>query len=94
MEELYFHVVAAVHQRGYSVLTYEGPGQGAVLREQGLTFTPKWEKPTSAVLDTFLAKHPVSQKIVLIGESLGGYLAPRTAAFDSRINGVVAYDQF
>lgn len=53
VEELYFHVVAAVHQRGYSVLTYEGPGQGAVLREQGLTFTPKWEKPTSAVLDTF-----------------------------------------
>ena len=94
MEELYFHVVAAVHQRGYSVLTYEGPGQGAVLREQGLTFTPKWEKPTSAVLDTFLAKHPVSQKIVPIGECLGGYLAPRAAAFDSRINGVVAYDQF
>jgi pimeloyl-ACP methyl ester carboxylesterase len=94
MEELYFHVVAAAHQRGYSVLTYEGPGQGSVLREQQLTFIPEWEKPTGAVLDTFLAKHPTSQKIVLIGESMGGYLAPRAAAFDTRISGVVAYDEF
>lgn len=94
MEELYFHVVAAAHERGYSVLTYEGPGQGSVLREQGLAFTPAWEKPNGAVLDTFLATHPVSGKIVLIGESLGGYLAPRAAAFDPRISGVVAYDVF
>jgi alpha-beta hydrolase superfamily lysophospholipase len=94
MEELYFHVVAAAHERGYSVLTYEGPGQGSVLREQGLTFTPEWEKPNSAVLDTFLSMHPFSGKIVLIGESMGGYLAPRAAAFDPRISGVVAYDVF
>ncbi|HTV86803.1 MAG TPA: alpha/beta hydrolase [Dyella sp.] len=94
MEELYFHVVAAAHERGYSVLTYEGPGQGSVLREQGLTFTPAWEKPNGAVLDTFLATHPVTGKIVLIGESMGGYLAPRAAAFDPRISGVVAYDVF
>jgi alpha-beta hydrolase superfamily lysophospholipase len=94
MEELYFHVVAAALKRGYSVLTYEGPGQGSVLREQGLTFTPEWEKPNGAVLDTFLAKHVTSGKIVLIGESMGGYLAPRAAAFDPRITGVVAYDVF
>lgn len=94
MEELYFHVVAAAHERGYPVLTYEGPGQGSVLREQGLTFTPAWEKPNGAVLDTFLATHSVSARIVLIGESMGGYLAPRAAAFDPRIGGVVAYDVF
>jgi alpha-beta hydrolase superfamily lysophospholipase len=94
MEEVYFSTVAAALQRGYSVLTYEGPGQGSVLREQGLTFTPEWEKPNGAVLDTFLASHPTSGKIVLIGESMGGYLAPRAAAFDPRISGVVAYDVF
>jgi pimeloyl-ACP methyl ester carboxylesterase len=77
-----------------AVRTYEGPGQGAVLREQGLTFTPDWEKPNSAVLDTFLSAHPAPNKIVLIGESMGGYLAPRVAAFDPRISGVVAYDVF
>jgi alpha-beta hydrolase superfamily lysophospholipase len=94
MEETYFNIVAAALQHGYSVLTYEGPGQGSVLREQGLTFTPQWEKPNGAVLDTFLASHPTSGKIVLIGESMGGYLAPRAAAFDPRISGVVAYDVF
>jgi alpha-beta hydrolase superfamily lysophospholipase len=94
MEELYFSVAADALKRGYSVLTYEGPGQGSVLREQGLTFTPEWEKPNGAVLDTFLAKHVTSGKIVLIGESMGGYLAPRAAAFDPRITGVVAYDVF
>jgi alpha-beta hydrolase superfamily lysophospholipase len=92
LEELYLGIGAAAHQRGYSVLTYEGPGQGAVLREQGLTMTADWEKPNAAVLDAFLATHAKPRKIVLLGESLGGYLAPRAAAFDARIDGVVAYD--
>jgi dienelactone hydrolase len=46
------------------------------------------------VLDSFLANHPKPNKIVLLGESLGGYLAPRAGAFDRRIDGVVAYDVF
>jgi alpha-beta hydrolase superfamily lysophospholipase len=94
MEELYFAGVAAALQRGYSVLTYEGPGQGAVLREQGLTFEPDWEKPNGAVLDQFIKLHGKPARIVLVGQSLGGYLAPRAAAFDSRIDGVVAFDAF
>ena len=94
MEELYAQFGRAAYEHGYSLLTYEGPGQGSVLREQGLTFTPEWEKPNGAVLDAFLANHPKPAKIVLIGESMGGYLAPRAAAFDSRIDGVVAYDVY
>jgi alpha-beta hydrolase superfamily lysophospholipase len=92
LEELYLGIGAAAHQRGYSVLTYEGPGQGSVLREQGLTMQADWEKPNGAVLDAFLSTHARPRKIVLLGESLGGYLAPRAAAFDPRIDGVVAYD--
>jgi alpha-beta hydrolase superfamily lysophospholipase len=94
MEELYMSFVAAALQRGYSVLTYEGPGQGSVLRDQGLTFQPDWEKPNGAVLDVFLANHAKPGRIVLIGESMGGYLAPRAAAFDTRLDGVIAYDVF
>ena len=45
MEELYLSVVAAALRHGYAVLTYEGPGQGSVIREQGLTFQFDWEKP-------------------------------------------------
>jgi pimeloyl-ACP methyl ester carboxylesterase len=92
MEELYLSGVAAALAHGYAVLTYEGPGQGSVIREQQLTFDYQWEKPNGAVLDTFLANHPKPVRIVLIGESLGGYLAPRAAAFDPRIDGVVAFD--
>jgi len=94
MEELYFSIAAAAIVHGYSVLTYEGPGQGSVLREQSLVMQSDWEKPNGAVLDTFLSTHPAPHGIILFGESLGGYLAPRAAAFDSRIDAVVAYDVF
>jgi pimeloyl-ACP methyl ester carboxylesterase len=94
LEELYFVVVPAALERGYSVLAYEGPGQGSIIREQGVPFTHEWEKPTAAVLDAYLQTHPRHPKMVLIGMSMGGYLAPRAAAFDDRFDGVVAYDVF
>jgi len=92
MEEMYFDVAAPALERGYSCLTYEGPGQGSILRKQGLQFTHEWEKPNGAVLDEFLKTHPRPRKIVFVGISLGGYLAPRAAVFDKRIDGVVAFD--
>jgi pimeloyl-ACP methyl ester carboxylesterase len=92
LEELYFFLTAAALQRGYSVLTFEGPGQGSALREQGLIFTYEWEKPTAAILDAFLAHHARPAKIVLVGMSMGGYLSPRAAAFDMRFDGMVAFD--
>ena len=91
-EEVYFFVVAAALERGYSCLTFTGPGQGTAIREQGLRFTPEWEKPTGAVLDAYIEKHGRPGHIVLLGLSLGGYLAPRAAAYDSRIDGVVAHN--
>jgi pimeloyl-ACP methyl ester carboxylesterase len=92
LEELYFILVKDAHDHRYNVLTFDGPGQGSVLREQNLPFTPEWERPTSAVVDTFLKAHPRPEKMVLIGLSMGGYLAPRAAAFDNRFDGVVALD--
>ncbi len=93
-QEMYFSIVAAAHERGYSVLAFDGPGQGSALRDRGLTMIAEWEKPTRAVLDTFLASHSKPSGIVYLGESLGGYLAPRAAAFDPRIDGVVSQDVF
>jgi pimeloyl-ACP methyl ester carboxylesterase len=92
LEELYFFLVASARSRGYSVLTFEGPGQGSVLREQGLPFVAEWERPTSAVLTAFFAGHPRPARIVNVGLSLGGYLAARAAAFDDRFDGLVCYD--
>jgi alpha-beta hydrolase superfamily lysophospholipase len=91
LEELYPLLGKATLERGYAVLAYEGPGQGQALRD-GMTFTPEWEKPTTAVLDAFLRTHARPRQVVLIGMSLGGYFAPRAAAFEQRIDGVVAWD--
>ena len=91
LEEQYFFFIKAALDRGYSCLSFEGPGQGSIIREQGLPFTPEWEKPTKAVLDEFLKRYEKPGKIVMIGASLGGYLAPRAAAFEKRIDGVVSF---
>ncbi|MCH3915881.1 MAG: alpha/beta hydrolase [Spirochaetia bacterium] len=92
LEELYSLVAAAALQRGYAALIFEGPGQGSAIRKYGMRFTPEWEKPTGAVLDEFIGKFGKPKKIVLVGASMGGYLAPRAAAFEKRIDGVVAFD--
>jgi alpha-beta hydrolase superfamily lysophospholipase len=92
LEEYYPNFAEAAFKRGYSVLTYEGPGQGQALRKYGLTYTPELEKPVKGVLDEFLRTHDKPSTIVLIGMSMGGYFAPRAAAFEERIDGVVAYD--
>jgi len=89
LEEYYPNFAEAALKRGYSVLTYEGPGQGEALRKYGLTYTAEWEKPVKAVLDEVLHSHAKPSKIVLIGMSMGGYFAPRAAAFEERIDGIV-----
>jgi pimeloyl-ACP methyl ester carboxylesterase len=91
LEELYLVLGKAAGDRGYPVLLYEGPGQGQALRN-GLKFLPEWERPTKAVLDEFLRTHARPTKMILVGMSMGGYFAPRAAAFEERFDGVVAYD--
>lgn len=91
-EELYFSIVVPARERGYSVLIYEGPGQGAVIRKHGMVFTHEWEKPTRAVLDYFEKHFEKPEKIVLFGVSLGALLGMRAAAKIKRINGFIAMD--
>jgi pimeloyl-ACP methyl ester carboxylesterase len=86
MEEL-FDWALELAEGGFRVILFEGPGQGAVLREHGLPMTPQWEKPVGAVLDHFRI-----ERATLVGISLGGYLAPRAAAFEPRIERVVCCD--
>lgn len=71
---------------GYTVIAFEGPGQGAALRTSNLHMPFDWERPVSAILD-----HYAIERCTLIGMSLGGYLAPRAAAFERRIKRVVAW---
>ncbi len=71
----------------YDVIAFEGPGQGGALDESGLVMTAEWHKPVSAVLDHFAL-----ERVTLIGMSLGGCLVMRAAAFEPRVERVIAYD--
>lgn len=90
-EELYFSQGLAAVERGYNCLIFEGPGQGGVLREQGLYFRPDWENVVTPVVDYVLTREDVDPDcIALMGISMGGYMAPRAAAYEHRIAACVA----
>lgn len=98
-EELYFLNGAAALARGYNVLAFDGPGQGAALLEQGLLLRPDWDKVIGPVLDYATARTDVdATRIALIGLSLGAHLGPRAAADESRLAALIAdcgsYDLF
>lgn len=87
----YFAAAVAALQRGYHCLLFDGPGQGAVLFEQGVPMRPDWEVVVSAVIDHARTSPLVDpDRIVVSGWSLGGYLAPRAASGDSRIAACIA----
>jgi alpha-beta hydrolase superfamily lysophospholipase len=85
-EESYFWNAVAANERGYHAVTFDGPGQGSALFERGLTFRPDWSGVISAVIDAIVRRPDVDpDRIVVWGESFGGYLVPRAAARDRRI---------
>ena len=98
-EELYFLNGAAALARGYHVLAFDGPGQGSALLQQGLVLRPDWENVITPVLDHTRTRTDVdTDRIALIGLSLGAHLAPRAASAEHRLAAVIAdcgsYDLF
>jgi pimeloyl-ACP methyl ester carboxylesterase len=91
IQEMYFaHAPAAIH-RGYNVLLFDGPGQGRNLIRDNMHLRPDWENVVRPVIDYALSRPEIDPaKIVLGGWSLGGFLAPRAAAFEHRIAALVA----
>lgn len=91
-EELHFMGAGAAAERGYHVLTFDGPGQPSAIR-RGIVFRPDWEHVVTPVVDYVLGLDGVDPvRIALLGVSLGGELAPRAAAFEPRLAAVVAVD--
>ncbi len=67
-EESYFVIAAAALRRGYNVLAFDGPGQGAALREQRLVMRPDWEAVITPVVDYALTRGEIAaDKIVVLG---------------------------
>lgn len=87
MEEI-IPMMRFLKDAGHNIFIFDGPGQGGAL-QNGLTFIMNWEKPVARVLDYFRLDH-----VSLLGISWGGYFAMRAAAFEKRIDKVIAFDIF
>ncbi|KAH6685435.1 Alpha/Beta hydrolase protein [Plectosphaerella plurivora] len=91
-EDSYHYYCAAALARGWNCITYEGPGQNTVRRTQDLGFIPEWEQVVTPVVDYVLSqKQQVvdENRLVLVGNSLGGYFAARAAAFEPRLSATI-----
>jgi len=82
----------ALAERGVGVLCVDGPGQGETLRLRGIPSRPDYEAAGTAAFD-FLDARPEadSARIGLMAMSMGGYYAPRVAAFEHRYAACLAW---
>jgi 2,6-dihydroxypseudooxynicotine hydrolase len=71
-------------ERGLATCAFDGPGQGEFMAQSPLR--PDFERFTAAVVD-FLQDEPAiaGDRIGVLGRSLGGYYAARSAACDDRL---------
>ena len=78
--------------RGISTLAIDGPGQGEALRLRGLPSRYDYEVPGTAAYDYVAARPDVDPKRVgIMAFSMGGYYAPRIAAFEKRYAACAAW---
>ena len=75
--------------RGIATLIFEGPGQGE--SQYDFAIRGDYEVPVKAVLDYVGTRRDLdANRIGMWGVSLGGYYAPRAAAFEKRIKACIA----
>src|SRR5712671_2409659 len=75
--------------RGIATLVFDGPGQGEA--EYDFAIRGDYEVAAKAVIDYVETRRDLdASRVGLAGISLGGYYAPRAAAFDKRIKACLA----
>lgn len=90
-QEGYYSFVPFALERGYHVLTYDGPGQGAMLFDHQIPMRHDWESVVTPIVDYLTELPEVDEmQFVLYGPSWAGMLAPRAAAYEKRINALIA----
>lgn len=87
-KEEFFHWERVFLKRGMATFTLEGPGQGECGYNSHIR--PDYEVAVSATLDILTKRGDLdNSRIGLAGVSLGGYYAPRAAAFEPRLKAAV-----
>ncbi|MDZ7677749.1 MAG: prolyl oligopeptidase family serine peptidase [Acidimicrobiales bacterium] len=77
-------------ERGMATLAFDGPGQGEFAAVQPLD--DRFDRATSAVVDALLERDDIDPaRIAVLGRSLGGFLAPLSAARDERLCAAAAF---
>ncbi|MES2184083.1 MAG: alpha/beta fold hydrolase [Pseudomonadota bacterium] len=86
------YAALAVAERGMNCLAIDHPGQGATLRLSGLKARHDSEVAAGAAIDYLLTRGDVDpQRIGIFAASMGGYYAPRAAAYEKRLKACVAW---
>lgn len=77
-------------ERGLATFAFDGPGQGEMFFQVKLG--PDFERYSSAVLDELERRPEIdSERIGVLGRSLGGHYAPKSAAGDDRFAACCAW---
>ena len=88
-EEEYAAVPEAI-SRGWAILLLDGPGTGRPLYQRGVVQRPDWENVVPGMVDLALTLPAIDPaRIVLLGRSFGGFLAPRGASAEPRLAALV-----
>ncbi len=88
-KEEFFNWENVFLERGMATLSLDGPGQGETGYHSHIR--PDYEVAVSAALDHLQGRDDLlGDRVGAVGVSLGGYYAPRAAAFEPRIRAAVA----
>jgi len=91
-EELACYELAYL-QRGMATFVFDGPGQS--LTRIQFPLVPNIEWSIGAILDTLSRRKDIdASRFAIWGRSVGGYMAPRAAAFDPRLKACVSIGGF
>ena len=90
-EENYFSARGIV-DRGMALLLLDTPGRGSAIYLKDLPARYDYEMPVKAAFDWLAAQPEIdAARMGLAGISLGGYYAPRAAAFEPRVNALAVW---
>jgi len=91
-EAIYYRIGNELRRRGIALLIVDHPGVGEALRLRNMHLTPETEVPAAACVDYLESRSDIDpERIGIMAISLGGYFAPRAAAFEKRLKCCVAW---
>jgi dipeptidyl aminopeptidase/acylaminoacyl peptidase len=91
-ELLYCFLGHEMSRRGIHLAVVDSPGVGEPLRLRNVPSRPDYEVTTSAFIDYLETRPDVdADRIGVMGISLGGYYAPRSATFEPRVKACAAW---